>query len=271
MNDFTRLQEKLTKLRERERSAGEARIMRAADADNLLSRIVTEFDETILPRRVSFTANDQSLSFAVANRKLQAVLPPLPDDLVSTFGDLSGQAIADADAPELDRMRELITKCLSGKGGVSVRTGRLTGHDFSAETGVLASILARKWEISLEPAEGGVDPEAVMSDFLAAAGNMALAYFKVVDEEVSESGGEEDQLTRLTNHAAELLDAYLQKRELLFPGSPDVRCLVLQSANGDTPAVVLADHGASYAFLSVSADNLGAALQAWQDAAAAAG
>ena len=51
MNEFARLEGVLAKLRQKERGAGEPRRLRGTDQDSRLGALVTEIDETILPRR----------------------------------------------------------------------------------------------------------------------------------------------------------------------------------------------------------------------------
>ena len=55
MSDFARLEDKLTKLRSRERVPGETRKLRGQGSDALLAALVTEIDETILPRQLTLT------------------------------------------------------------------------------------------------------------------------------------------------------------------------------------------------------------------------
>ena len=77
-SDFARLKAKLAKLAQRERTAGEARRLKGGDAGELIAALVTEIDETILPRRLTLTLDGAVLHLAVANRRLQAMLAPAP-------------------------------------------------------------------------------------------------------------------------------------------------------------------------------------------------
>ena len=78
-SDFARLKAKLAKLAQRERTAGEARRLKGGNAGELIAALVTEIDETILPRRLTLTSEGRALHLAVANRRLQAMLSPAPD------------------------------------------------------------------------------------------------------------------------------------------------------------------------------------------------
>jgi hypothetical protein len=76
MSDFARLEEKLAKLRQRERTVGEGRKLRGVGPDALLAAIVTEIDETILPRRLSFETPAGSSIWPWRTGVLQALLDP---------------------------------------------------------------------------------------------------------------------------------------------------------------------------------------------------
>ena len=80
MSDFARLQDKLAKLRQRERVAGEGRRLRGATPEALVAAVVAEIDETILPRRLTFQVEGGvDVHLAVANRRLQALMSPVPE------------------------------------------------------------------------------------------------------------------------------------------------------------------------------------------------
>ena len=209
MSEFARLEEKLAKLRQRERAAGEGRTLRGSGADALLAAIVTEIDETILPRRLSFTLPSGAVHLAVANRRLQALLGPAPDGIPDT---LVGQKLPDVEEPAVSELGDALKSLLEGAGSVGVAATRLT-ENFGSDIGVPAEQLPRVWSVAESTVKS---PAEILEAFLNGLDTTSAAWLRIEGEEVKGQGGPDTVVSGLGEHAAVFLDGYFSKFETAF-------------------------------------------------------
>ncbi|MEM7752154.1 MAG: hypothetical protein AAF230_02005 [Pseudomonadota bacterium] len=221
MSEFARLEEKLAKLRQRERAVGEGRKLRGVGGDALLASIVTEIDETILPRRLVFETPGGAVHLAVANRRLQALLAPAPASLPQ---ELVGHALPDVEDPAVGELGEALKSLLDQAEAVPVSAKRLT-EAFGSDIGVPAEQLPRVWTVAETTA---LSPDDILSQFLAGLDTGSTAWLRIEGEEVTAQGGPEAMLTALTENAAVFLDGYFSKFDVAFR-EPSYTCGTLVS------------------------------------------
>lgn len=262
MSDFARLEDKLAKLRERERPSGEARRLRGGDAEALIGALVTEIDETILPRRLTFRIEGRGeIHLAVANRRLQAVLAPLPET-AGTY-DLAGRALADEEDPGIAELHRILAALFQGAGVIEVVAGRQSGGGFASDVGVPARILARVWNVEDRQAPEA-DPRAAIAGFVAGIGDEALAWLVIEGEDVTDQGGDAERLTRLGDEAAVFLDCYFAKFDSLFDEAADPCCTVIAPAAPDATAVLFVEYGDSSLFVAAPSARVARLASRWQ-------
>ena len=260
MDDFTRLEKKLAKLRQRERALGEKRVVRGA-TEKLLAAILAEVDETILPRRLNFILSGGStLHFAVANRRLQALLAPAPT--TEGAAQLAGRALKDADDPNLAALQTVVLATLNSNDAMTITSERQSGGGFPSDVGVPVGQVVRAWNIP-EDSEDAATSEAILKDFITALGNRVLAWLRIDGEEVADQGGEAELLSNIGEHAAVFLDGYFSRRDQLFQGETGPVALVL-SGDVKVPSLVFLDGGDAMAFLSVPAESSADVARDWQ-------
>ncbi len=263
MSDFSRLEDKLAKLRQRERGHGERRTLRGTTPDLLLAAIVTEIDETILPRRVTFTtASGSALHLAVANRRLQALLSPAPE----TSENLADVALKDAQDPNVAILREVLAKILSDQTELIVTSTRQTSPGFPSDVGVPSNILVRTWNLT-ETAEAPVSAQDALNGFLSGLGDRVKAWLLISGEEVVAEQGESEFLSEMAEQAALFLDGYFAKRELLFSKEPGPCAVAIAPSGTNGTAALYLDIGDQSAFIAVSTENLPALATDWQKVA----
>lgn len=221
MSEFARLEEKLAKLRHRERAPGEGRKLRGTGADALLAAIVTEIDETILPRRLTFEFPDGVVHLAVANRRLQALLGPAPS---SVPRDLVGQKLPDVEEPAVAALGTALKELLAQADAVGVSARRLT-ETFGSDIGVPAEQLPRVWAVE---ASKKLSPAETLEAFLSRLDVKTVAWLRIEGEEVTGQGGPEDAVSALGEQAAIFLDGYFSKFETAFR-EPSLACGTLIS------------------------------------------
>jgi hypothetical protein len=259
MDDFSRLEATLAKLRQRARAPGEHRIIRG-EPERLLAAVVTEIDETILPREIRFASGEISFSIAVANRRFQALMTVVPAQDATTR--LVGKAIADVDDTALAEVRHALTALLSKGREWAIASQRQAGGGFPSDVGVPTEPLTRAWEIA-PVGETRTNPGAALEDFLIALDARASAWLLIEGEEVKKQSGSESLLADLGNQAAVFLDGYFSKKDLLFQGETGPSGLVFAGGAGGE-AVLFLDCESSMAFVLSKSQDVATLAQDWQ-------
>lgn len=260
MSDFERLERKLNKLRQRERPPGERRILRGTP-EQLLAGVVTEFDETILPRRLTFSCeNGPVFHFAVANRRLQALLSPAPP--VEGAAGLADRPLADAGDADVSRLREVLLRGLSGSDSVTLGSARPAEPVFASDIGVPVEQLRRAWEIAGENS-GARGAAENIATFVEGLGEKAIAWLRIEGENVAGQGGNPSALAAIGDHAAIFLDGYLARRDQIFQGEAGPVALLLAGKGAGT-ALLFLDAGGQLAFVLVPVADAGGAMRDWQ-------
>ncbi|MEM7718205.1 MAG: hypothetical protein AAF222_03320 [Pseudomonadota bacterium] len=209
MSEFARLEEKLAKLRHRERIPGEGRKLRGTGPDALLAAIVTEIDETILPRRLTFEVPGGHIHLAVANRRLQALLGPAP---ASIPDGLVGLKLPDVEEPAVAKLGAALKTVLAEAEAVGVSAIRLT-ETFGSDIGVPAEQLPRVWSVK---ASKTLSASETLEAFLVRLDTKSVAWLRIEGEEVTGQGGPEAIVSGLAEQAALFLDGYFSKFETAF-------------------------------------------------------
>ena len=138
MSDFARLENVLSKLRQREKTGGEPRKLRGTGSEALLASLVAEIDETILPRRLIFSTSDGiALHVAVANRRLQSLLSPAPD--LAGANDLADVTFIDGQDPNLVLLGDLLRSIFKQAESVRIDARRMQAGEIGRHTSELQS------------------------------------------------------------------------------------------------------------------------------------
>ena len=260
MSEFARLEDKLAKLRQRERAPGERRKIRGADPEAILAAMVTEIDEIILPRRLNFKIDaNNSLSFAVGNRRLQALLSPPPAGIDAALAD---QELPDADDPRIAALAVGIRAALDGVESVEISTAR-PKKLFASDIGVPAVQLERVWGVSTSETKP-VDPSEILKGFLKGVGEDANAWLRIEGEAVAEQGGDDAQAAELAEKTAIFLDGYFSKFETVFP-EPSLSCgTVISPGTDHERALFFIEIGDVSAVISAKPGRVLALASRWQ-------
>ena len=206
-----RLKAVLEKLGQKEVTTADGRVLRGA----LLAAIVTEIDETILPRCLSFKADTgATFHLAVANRRLQALLAPAP----AAAASLENVALKDAEDENTARLRDVLAKTLDGAGTLNVLSARQGKVSFPSDIGVPSNILARAWNIDTAEAVE-IDTSKLMEKFLFGLGETVIGWIQIEGEEVTAEQGDNAFIEELSEQAALFLDGYFAKRDALLSQS----------------------------------------------------
>ena len=262
LSDFARLEDKLAKLRQRERAPGESRKVRGADAGALLAAMVGEIDETILPRRLSFALESGvAVHLAAANRKLQAVLSPAPDGLSA---DLCEKALGDVDDPALASIARGLREVLSDGGTLTMSAVRPKTL-FASDIGIQTSQLRKAWDIEdLDSTPVQRDPEEILSSFLGSLSDEVVAWLRIEGEAVTDQGGDARAAAELGDTAAVFLDGYFRKFEEAFP-EPSLACAtMIAPGRSGVSALLFVEIGDFSAIIASKTEHVVSVAARWQ-------
>lgn len=262
MSDFTRLEDKLSKLRQRERAPGEGRKLRGNDPDALLSAIVTEIDETILPRHLTFAADDDGpvIHLVAANRKLQAMLSPVPKGIDKALAD---QELPDADDPKVPALALALRGVLKTDSVIRISSKR-PENLYPSDVGVPTSQLKRVWGVEDGDSQAAAEPAEILGDFLASLGDDAIAWLRIDGEAVSDQSGDTDAAEKLGATAAVFLDSYFSKFDTLYPTASMSCATVVMPPADQTAALLFIEFGDHSAVISAKPDKVLALATRWQ-------
>lgn len=260
MTEFVRLEEKLTKLQRKTAATGGPRVLRAGDVEGLLSAVVTEIDETILPRCLGFSVGDGApLALAISHRRCQAVMAPMPSLAGTNLSALEGVAL-DSESDLIATLKMAFVSLIGSSGELKVTTARLPTASYSADTGVTAQNLASAWGLG-EVYTAPRTAEEVMTDFLATLGEGGHVWLHIVGENVVKGSGSAEDKAALSDVAALFLDGYFAKFENIYPTESGAVFTAL-AANGGS-AVLFAETEDQSVFAQVAFSALPELAATW--------
>lgn len=263
MSDFARLEKMLAKLRQREKAPGEVRKLRGPSGDALLASMVAEIDETILPRRLIFSA-DTGVEFhvAVANRRLQALLSPTPD--LPGASDIADVAFEDAKDTNLALLGGLLRGVFEKAQSVNISARRLAAGVYHADVGAPSVGLFKAWGVQVVE-ERPKEPSDILDKFLGyITEDEAEAWLRIEGENVTDQAGEEERLAALGEQAAVFLDGYFSKFDALFPQEGTATATVLMPGNTGHTSVMFVEIGGVSAFVAAKTARVAALATFWQ-------
>lgn len=165
MSDNRHLRDKLQKLASEASSIQDGWRRVGPDTDGgVLAVILTEIDETLLPRKISLR-NERGaiLRLEAGNRRLWRFISPAPEGLES-FEALFNHPISDPSNTQTERLAALLKAFESGKGAVWLHAEPLADGATAGPTGISAVALARAWSMDLS-ARRGLEPDKAYEKF----------------------------------------------------------------------------------------------------------
>ena len=262
-DEFSRLEAKLAKLRQRERGPGEARFVRG-QKERLLAAVVSEVDETILPREIGFSSeNGARFHVAVANRRLQALVSCETAD--PAFDAVVGAKLTSVEDPYLGALKDALLTAFGESDTWTVSSRRQSEGPYPSDIGVPSDQLARAWDVSSSGT--GANPKEPLTAFLDGLETANLAWLAIEGEEVTKKGGDENVVAKLSENAAIFLDSYFSKQDALFQGEAGPHALVFLPTAVDG-AVLFIDCGDAMAFVNAETKVAVTLTNDWQAATA---
>ena len=262
MDDFSRLKQKLAKLGKEGRAGSAARVLRG-EGEELLAGILTEFDEVILPRKLSFRSGGSvRLEFAVANRRLQSLLALEP--AVGIDEGLFGAEFKDASDPKLALIKAAVLAALDGVHEMMVTATRQQAGAFASDVGIPVDQMAKVWALDAV-LDGAAPGEFELGSFLKSVEGQSKGWLLVEGEDGIGHGGDVAVVAELGEKVAIFLDGYLAKRSELTKSDHGARLYTFTSEDG-SKSMVFVDAGDQMAFVETAGNAAFDVATSWQKA-----
>jgi hypothetical protein len=251
-DDLDRLRRKLGRLAAAPVALGpEGRLL--GRAPDLLAALLTEVDETIQGRRLTFVTDqgDELVGDAYGGRLLS----------LSGLPGWERRALDDAHFADL---RVALEGWLRGAAQLSVRSAALPNVRDPAEFGISATALAAAWGLMLEPSAQA--PFAPLDALLARFDGRAQAWLRVRQSAAHAWGGPSEAVALLTRLAAEALPGI---RTAALTAEDDTRRCIILGSEAEETAVTLALDGAEALVLKIALADLAEVNRIWRRATGA--
>ena len=242
-------------------------MIRAGAQGTLLPRLLSEIDETLLPRRVSFSVGEaRELVLSVANGRILGVEDATG---ISDADTLVGQLLEPGDETA-QSLKSVFEALVADEDMVLVRQETLADSVDPTHAGLSATALAEAWETSFQPADLSQDEElagVAIDNFLQATQDEVLAWLMTGPEtSESEGAGDADTVDELAAFAEARRETGEASRQVAdAKGEPWSFLVLRRAADAGEVTVIVAVDGILL-YLAVAHENLGKVADAWRAA-----
>ncbi len=243
-------------------------MIRAGAPDTMLPRLLSEIDETVLPRRVTLTAGAaRELVVAVANGRILRIEAA---DEVPGADDLIGEELQAGDQAVIDALQAVFAALVGEEDKLLVRHDALGDAVDPGRAGLSAESLAQGWNTPFAPTELTEDEElagVAVDNFLQATQAEVTAWLMTGPETPeSEGAGDPDTVDELTAFAEARRETGEASRQVAdAKGEPWSFLVLRRGADADEVTVIVAVDGILL-YLAVAQENLGKVADAWRAA-----
>ena len=266
VNGKATLEQRLLRLASAGIAGPAGQMLRAPGPGAILSRLLSEVDETILPRRVHVNgAGGGPVTFSAANGRLlrieAAVVEGDFDDLVNTEFDGSDLVIA-------ERLKGLFEAILDGGDTMTIRREAEAGELDPGRAGLSAATLAEAWDTPLGTHVRAGEAGDSIDTFLGGIQDIVTAWMLTgVETEESESAGDEEKAEELLAFAEARRETGEALRHSAETMGEQWVFLALHRAEGSGDVTVILSVDKILLYLTADRDALGELSDIWRDAA----
>lgn len=233
-----------------------ARVISQAGSPAPLTAMLRAIDETVLDRKLVFTAGDTCVSIVASGRRMRGLSDITP--MHETAKTLLGKTISREDPASLDASFALLSELFETADPLHVRSMPAERFGSGGERGVPAVDLATLWQIDLDEA-----PLPPLERFLRANEDTITAMLHVDKGDVVASKGDIAALEVIWQTQVQ---AYLDAEAKLGGQQDGARLVCLDGALDDGGSVALAFAGDAVALLVFPSADLGQLHASWQAA-----
>jgi len=204
VTDDHRLKHRLARLAATGLSGPEGREIRSVRDQGLLSGLLREIDETILPRLLTVkNGRTDTLKIEAGNRRVLRVVDGTFGGAPGAVGKLFGANVSVEDKETLVVLKTVLEHFVEGSDSLTITSDKI-GRDVGAsEIGMAATTLADTWGLSIGRSPHLEADAEVFAAFLEANAEPILAWVRLGD--TSDCDGEETHLSRLATFAEDEL------------------------------------------------------------------
>lgn len=230
VSDRDRLKNALSKLANEPSLAGQARRLTGETTEALVLAMLTEVDETVIGRRLSFSAGNRRFVLDAANRRVLYAVSPVDIDL----SDKEDPAQAEA-------LRAGLLSFVEGQTEVSVITSPSAAARETGTLGIAATVLAEAWGLETELSLS--DPlSPVLARLLGEVSKEVTAWMRLLDTEEIASDGPKTSVDALRRFVARQAPIGMQQGDLGLAPLEGPECVFLPPApRRDFPVLMAAD------------------------------
>lgn len=259
MSGRDRLRDALSKIGgEFENGSGPRRLM-GDTADALLQAVLTEVDESILGRRLSFQCGERRFVLDAANRRILYAVQPVEIDL----SGLDDPAQAEA-------LRTGLLSFLDGQTEITVTASPSAAARESGTLGIAAAALSEAWSLETELSMSEpVSP--ILARLLGEIADDVKAWMRFKDTEEVASDGEKGAVDALRKFVSSQAPMAMQQGDLGLTPVEGPECLFMPPAPRRDFPLLMAAHGQERLLLRIEEGTETAALGAFQRAIKEAG
>lgn len=203
-----------------------------------LGLILEAIDNTVLPRKLTFSVDGASVTLAVGGRRLSALLET--SGPVAGGEKLIGQLLSQSDTDEISALGQLLGDLVERSGAILLTREGAEGRGGQSDTGVAIATLVELW---------GVDPFAQdlprLEKITRSLDGVLLAHSKIEDDQLADPQGDAAMIKALGAALASDLPATVAAFDEIHQDNSIERCITLEH--------ILPD-GALFSFLSIDND-----------------
>ena len=230
VSDRERLKNALSKLANESSLDGKARRLTGETTEALVLAMLTEVDETVLGRRLSFSAGSRRFVLDAANRRVLYAVAPVDIDL----SDKEDPAQAEA-------LRAGLVSFAEGQTELTVTTSPSAAARETGILGIAATALAEAWGLETELSMS--EPlSPVLARLLGEVSKDVIAWMRVQDTEEIASDGPKANVDALRRFVSRQAPIGMQQGDLGLAPLEGPECVFLPPApRRDFPVLMAAD------------------------------
>lgn len=233
---------------------GGARVISQGGMPALMTAFLNVIDETVLERRLDFSADDTVISVIAAGRRLRGLIAITP--VTNGAADVIGATLSRDEPAILDAVFALLSDVFETAARLTVRSLPAEPFGTGGERGISASGLAEIWQIDMTEV-----PLPPMSRFLRANEAMFSAVLHVSAGDILATNGDVADLQTIWDTQ---VDAFFATQESLPSHQDGPKLICLEGALGDGDAAALALAGDDVALMVYDPAKLGALHASWR-------
>lgn len=260
--DEHRLKHRLARLAAAGISGSDGREIRSVRDQGLMSGLLREIDETILPRLLSVkNGRSDTLKIEAGNRRVLRVVDGTFGGAPGAVGKLFGANISADDKETLVVLKTVLEHFVEGSESLLITSAKI-GRDVGAsEIGMAATTLADTWGLSIGRSPHLEADAEVFAAFLEANAGQIIAWVRLGD--TSDCDGDGAFLARLATFAEDELPTMIAKDSAFSDPGYGSFFLAIESSSDADGTLIYAKNGTESIVFFCENNALNAIVRSW--------